>query len=110
MFNDRDIDALVAMMTDDAEWPDVANGAVLRDKAAIRSYWEGQFAVSNPQVEPTDFVGVGDDMVAVVKQEVTNLRGEPLVPTTVVFHRYSFDGDLVRRMVVFNDLDQATSA
>jgi hypothetical protein len=52
----------------------------------------------------------GDDLVAVVDQQVFDLRGEPLAPSTVVFHRYTFDGDLVRRMVVFNDLNEAIRA
>jgi hypothetical protein len=110
LFNERDVDALLAMMTDDVEWPDVANGAVLHDKKAIRSYWQGQFAVADPRVEPTDFVPVGEDVVAVVDQQLFDLQGETLVPMTVVFHRYAFEDDLVKRMIVFNDLATAVSA
>ena len=110
MFNDRDVDGLLAMMTDDVEWPDVARSDVLRDKASIRAYWDGQFAVARPQVTPSGFVDVGDDVVAVVTQVVLDLAGEPLAPPSTVFHRYTFDrSGLVRRMVVFTDLEQATS-
>jgi hypothetical protein len=107
LFNARDVDALLAMMTDDIEWPDVANGVVLHDKDAIRSYWEGQFAVADPRVEPTELIPAGKDMIAVVDHQVLDRQGEPLTPPTVVFHRYSFEGDLVRRMVVFDDLSEA---
>src|SRR5580693_3569956 len=55
LFNDRRIDELLALMTDDVAWPDVANGRVLRGKEAVRSYWEAQFAVANPQVDPIEF-------------------------------------------------------
>ncbi len=106
-FNDRDVDALLAMMTDDVEWPDVANGTMLRGKEAIRRYWAGQFAVADPRVEPTDFMEAGDDLVAVVDQRVTDLGGRPLAPPAVVYHRYAFAGDLVRRMLVFTDADEA---
>jgi hypothetical protein len=110
LFNKRDIEALLAMMTDDVEWPDVANGTVLHDKEAIRSYWQGQFAAASPRVEPTDFVRAGEDLVVVVEQEVVDLQGETLMPKTVVFHRYTFEGNLVQRMTVFNDLASAVSA
>lgn len=108
LFDDRDVDALLSMMTDNIEWPDVANNAVLRDKNMIRAYWEGQFAVTNPRVQAIDFVPAGDDLVAVVDQQIFDLAGEPLTPSNVVFHRYTFDGDLVRRMVVFSSLTEAT--
>jgi hypothetical protein len=110
LFNNRDVEALLAMLTDTIEWPDVANGTVLHDKEAIRSYWQGQFAVASPRVEPTDFVRAGEDLVVVVEQEVVDLQGETLTPKNVVFHRYTFEGNLVKRMTVFNDLASAVSA
>jgi hypothetical protein len=97
-------------MTDDVEWPDVANGAVLSGKEAIRPYWEAQFAVSDPRVRPTAFIQAGDELVAVVDQCILDLQGQLFVPPTVVFHRYKFDGDLVRRMVVFTDGAEAVNA
>ena len=107
LFNGRDIDALLALMTDDVEWPDVANGVVLHGKEAIRSYWEAQFAVVDSRVVPSDFLETGDDLVAVVAQRIADLQGRPLGPPAIVFHRYSFVGDLVSRMVVFTDRDDA---
>jgi ketosteroid isomerase-like protein len=66
LFNDRQVDQLLALMTEDVEWPDVAGNAVLHGKEAIRPYWEAQFAVAEPQVNPTEFRPIGDDLVAVV--------------------------------------------
>jgi ketosteroid isomerase-like protein len=110
-FNDRDIDALLAMLTDEVEWPDVANAATLRGKDAVRTYWEAQFAVASPIVTPTAFATAADESVVVtVDQRVFDLEGRPLVPSTVVFHRYWFAGDLVRRMVVFTDEEAAAEA
>lgn len=109
-FNDRDIDGLFTMLTDDVEWPDVANGAVLRGKEAIRPYWEGQFAVADPTVTPTAFIPAGDDLVAIIDQRILDLHGQLLVPPAVVFHRYTFSGDLIRRMMVFADREEAVAA
>ena len=95
LFNAREIDALLALMTDDIEWPDVANGAVLHAKEAIRPYWEGQFAVADPHVEPTDFIEAGDDLVAVVDQRILDLQGRPLAPPSVVYHPLHVRGTCV---------------
>jgi ketosteroid isomerase-like protein len=101
-FNGRDVDGLLSMMTDDVEWPDVPNQAVLRSKDAIRQYWLGEFAVTDPQMVPTEFVpgGAEDEIVAVVEQEVRDLSGAVLVDRREMRHRYSFRDGLVRRMVV----------
>jgi hypothetical protein len=109
LFNDRNIDALLSVMTDDVEWPDVAHGAVLQGKAAIRPYWDEQFAVADPRVRPTAFIQAGDDVVAVIDQRVLDQQGQLLVSPQVVFHRYTFEGDLIRRMVVFTDGAEAVN-
>jgi ketosteroid isomerase-like protein len=107
LFNAREIDALLQMMIDDVEWPDVANSAVLHGKQAIRSYWQAQFAAADPHVDPLDFIEAGDDLVVAVDQRIADLESRPLAVPAVVFHRYTFDGDLVRRMVLFTDRDAA---
>jgi len=80
-FNDRQIDGLLQMMTDEVEWPDVANNAVLHGKHAIRSYWQAQFSAGDPHVDPVDFIEAGDDLVVVVDQRVADREGRPRRPT-----------------------------
>ncbi len=46
-FNDRDVGALLDNMTDDVQWPDVANAHVLHGKEAIRGYWLVQFSAAD---------------------------------------------------------------
>lgn len=108
-FGNRDVEGLLAMMTPDVEWPDVANAVVLQGPEAVRPYWVAQFAVADPRLEPTDFLAAGDDVVAVVRQQVFAHDGQPLTEATTVYHRYSFRGDLVSRMVVFEDRAAATA-
>ncbi|GAA3625719.1 nuclear transport factor 2 family protein [Kineosporia mesophila] len=101
-FNGRDVEGLLSMMTDDVEWPDLPGGRVLRGKDEIREYWQGQFAVSDPQAVPTDFEpgATDDEIVAVVEHEVRGLGGEVLADQYELRHRYWFRDGLVRRMVV----------
>ena len=116
-FNRREVHELLALMTDDVEWPDVANGVVLHDKADIERYWRAQFAVADPRVEPVDFLAVDDDddadddggVVAVVDQRILDHGGALLGAPTIVYHRYEFRGDLVRRMRVFAARAEALS-
>jgi ketosteroid isomerase-like protein len=108
-FNERRIDDLLAMMTDDVQWPDVANGIILKGKASISPYWQAQFAVANPTVIPTDFFPVGGDVVAVIKQQILDHQGELLAAPSTVYHRYTFKDGLVSRMVVFVDRQAAAT-
>jgi ketosteroid isomerase-like protein len=110
LFNARDVDTLLTMMTDDVEWPDVARSAVLHGKAAVRSYWESQFEATSPHVEPIDFLLATDgSVVVVVDQQVNDLDGQPIIPRGEVYHRYAFNGLLVRRMTVFSDMTAAVA-
>jgi hypothetical protein len=110
LFNERRIDDLLAMMIGNVRWPDVAHGIVLEGKAAIRQYWEAQFAVAAPHVVPTEFTEVDDDLVAVIDQQIFDLNGDLLVEPAVVFHRYAFDTGLISRMTVFVTREDAMTA
>lgn len=40
-FNARDIDAALAGMTTDVEWPNAMEGGHIRGHEAVREYWTG---------------------------------------------------------------------
>jgi hypothetical protein len=107
LFNEREVDQLLAMTVDDVQWPDVANGTTLRDQTAIRNYWGAQFEVAAPHVRPTAFVAIDGDVIAVVDQRVFDLAGVPLTDPEVVFHRYSFRRGLISRMTVHQSREEA---
>ena len=102
-FNQGRVDDLLALMVEDVAWPDVARGEVLRSHEEVRAYWLAQFAAASPRVEPTDFIAAGEDVVAVVRQQVFDHTGAPLTEAVTVFHRYSFRGDKVATMTVHAD-------
>jgi ketosteroid isomerase-like protein len=110
LFNERRIDQLLALMVDDVRWPDVANGLELKGKPAIRRYWEAQFALTQPQVMPREFVEVGDDVVVAIDQRIFDLDGTLVMGPMVVFHRYSFRAALVSRMVVHQRREDALAS
>lgn len=98
-FNARDVDALLADMVDDIDWPNVAQSTRLVGHEAVRSYWEGQFAVADPHVEPTAFRHEGDAVVASIHQTIRDLDGN-VVREGDVEHVYRFRDGKVARMDV----------
>jgi ketosteroid isomerase-like protein len=106
LFDARDVEALLALMLDDVEWPDVAHRSVLHGKQAIRSYWLAQFAAADPRVTPIDFAEADGDVVVTVDQRVLDHDGRPLGAPVVVRHRYTFQDDLIRRMTVERPPDE----
>ena len=89
-FNARDIDATLAGMAADVDWPNGWQGD--------RDYWTRQWAHLDPRVEPGSFTRRADGRVAVdVHQVVRDHDGELLSDGHVV-HVYELREGLVVRM------------
>ena len=97
-FNRRDIDAAVAGMTEDVDWPNAWEGGRVRGHAEVRAYWTRQWASIDPRVEPTGFSERPGGEVAVdVDQLVRDLDGA-VVAAGRVTHVYTLRDGLVARM------------
>ena len=53
-FNARDIDAAVELMHPEVNWPNAWEGGRIVGRAAVRDYWNRQFAAISSNVEPQD--------------------------------------------------------
>ena len=99
-FNARDIDAAVAAMHPDVDWPNAWEGGRVYGHEAVREYWTRQFAAIDPHVEPRSFTRAEDGRIAVeVHQVVRSAAGELLADGTVT-HVYTLRDGLVERMDV----------
>jgi hypothetical protein len=99
-FNARDVDAVLATMHDDVDWPNAWEGGRVRGRELVRAYWARQFAAIDPRVTPVGFAARPDGAIAVdVHQVVRSLDGEVLSDGHVV-HVYVFRDGLVARMDV----------
>lgn len=99
-FNARDIDAALALMTPDVEWPRAFKGGFVQGPEAIRAYWTEQWSEIDPHVEPVGFSGeAADGIVVEVHQVVRDLAGGVLADDHVG-HRFVFEHGLIRRMEV----------
>jgi ketosteroid isomerase-like protein len=99
-FNARDIDAALALMQVDVDWPNELDHTRVHGHEAVRAYWSHQFRVIDPSVEPTNISADADGRLLVdVHQVVRDLDGQVQSDTTVR-HVYLLRDGLVARMDV----------
>ena len=99
-FNARDVDAVVALMHSDVDWPNAFEGGRVRGHAEVRAYWARQFAQIDPRVTPRAFATRPDGRIAVtVHQLVRSPAGDVLSDGDVV-HVYALRDGRVARMDV----------
>jgi ketosteroid isomerase-like protein len=100
-FNARDIDAALALMHPDVDWPNAWEGGRVRGRAAVRSYWERQFEAISSRLEPRGFVRELDGAVTVEVHQVVHDAGTgELLSDSTVHHRFCLADALVIRMDV----------
>ncbi|MGY1770901.1 nuclear transport factor 2 family protein [Blastococcus sp. SYSU D00813] len=99
-FNSRDVDAVLAAMAPDVDWPNGWEGGRLSGAEAVRAYWERQWAEIRPWLQPTGFADRPDGTVEVRVRLVVRGPAGTVLERTDVRHVYAFDGDLVARMDV----------
>ena len=104
-FNARDIDAVLAAMSDEVDWPNAWEGGRVRGKEAIRAYWTRQWREIDPRVEPVAIRTRADGRFAVeVHQAVRGLEGNLLFEGLVV-HVYTLRGGRITKMDVEDPQD-----
>lgn len=99
-FNARDIDAALAVMHPEVDWPNGWEGGRVYGREGVRDYWTRQWAAINPSVEPVGF-DMDEDGRTVVKVHtvVRDLDGNLLVDG-MVEHVYVVEDGLIRRMEI----------
>lgn len=100
-FNAKDVEAVIAHLHPDVDWPNAWEGGRLTGHAAVRDYWARQFAQIDPRVEPVAIAETDDGRVEVkVHQTVRSLDGETIAEGRVA-HVYTIrDGRIVHMEVV----------
>lgn len=95
-FNARDIEAVIAQLHPNVDWPNAWEGGRLHGHEAVRAYWRRQFAAIEGRVEPTNITSAGDKVEVTVHQTVRDHDGN-LLSDGMVTHTYTIrDGQIVR--------------
>lgn len=106
-FNNRDIDGVLALMTEDVSWPKASEGGRVVGKGEVRAYWTRQWGEFDPHVEPMAIVDEGGGKVRVtVHQVVRDLQGNVLSDSKV-FHIFTMSSGLIAAMQLGNEADSA---
>ena len=102
MFNDRQADEVLALMTDDVHWPNGWEGGYVNGKNEVKNYWTRQWQQLDPVVIPIEFIKLDDGRIEVkVHQVVRTLSGE-IIFDGVVMHTYQFHNGLIAGMEIGN--------
>lgn len=100
-FADRDLDAVLAGLAPQVDWPNEWRGGRVVGRVAVREYWTGQWNVIDPRLDVIDVVRLPDGRVAVtVHQVIRDRDGGRLVSDDLVRHVLRFDDGLIARMDV----------
>jgi ketosteroid isomerase-like protein len=105
-FNARDIEAVIAHLDPDVDWPNAWEGGRLRGHDAVREYWTRQFAAIDGRVEPREIAEDGDTVTVTVHQTVRDLDGN-LQDDRTVTHTYTFRNEKIVRMDVTEPEERA---
>ena len=104
-FNKRDIDAALALMTEDVTWPKASEGGKVVGKEEIRAYWTRQWAEFDPHVEPLAITeGDGGKVHVRVHQLVKSLQGDVLSDSEVL-HVFTLKSGLIAAMDLGDEAD-----
>lgn len=108
-FNARDVDAVLAALAPDVDWPNGMEGGRVRGHDAVRAYWTRQWETLDPRVEPVavradapaaDDAGTGEQRVVVDVRQVVRDRAGALLADGTVRHAYRLRGGRVVAMDV----------
>jgi len=100
-FNRRDIDAVLAALSDDVAWANGMEGTHVHGRDAVREYWTYQWSVIDPSVTPLGVTQADDGATVVeVHQVVRDLEGKVLLDEVIHHAFHVQDGKAVRFDIV----------
>jgi hypothetical protein len=106
-FNHRNINAALALMTEDVSWPKASEGGKIMGKEEIRAYWTRQWTEFDPHVEPLSIAeDAGGKTRVQVHQLVKSLQGNVLFDGEVL-HVFTMKSGLIAAMDLGDDVDAA---
>jgi hypothetical protein len=97
-FNHRDIDSVLALMSEDVSWPRASEGGRAIGKEEIRAYWTRQWQEFDPHVEPLDIIDREGGRTEVKVHQLVKSLGGDVLSDCEVWHVYTIANGLIERM------------
>jgi ketosteroid isomerase-like protein len=102
-FNEGDVEAALATMHPEVDWPNAWEGGRVAGREAVADYWARQFETIASTVEPVAFAGDGDGAIDVsVHQVVRDAESGQLLSDSRIVHRFRIEDGLIVRMDVLS--------
>jgi hypothetical protein len=99
-FNAREMEAALATMQCNIEWPNGMEGGTVCGHSGVRDYWTRQWGMINPHVDPVKIDADGHGRVVVGVHQVVRDLGGKILLDRMVDHIYSFEQGLIRSMEI----------
>jgi ketosteroid isomerase-like protein len=99
-FNDRNIDATLAVMHPDVDWPNGMEGGIEHGHEAVRNYWTRQWELIDPHVEPVQFNQEEEGRINVTVHQVVHDMNGNLLIDQVIHHIYTLRDGLIKSMEI----------
>jgi len=97
-FNRRDIDSVLALMSENVSWPKASEGGRVVGKEEIRSYWTRQWKEFDPHAEPLEVIDREGGITDVKVRQLVKSLGGDVLSDSEVWHVYTIANDLIERM------------
>jgi hypothetical protein len=99
-FNAREMDAALATMQPNVEWPNGMEGGTVDGHKGVRNYWTRQWGMIDPHVDPVKVEADGHGRIVVGVHQVVRDLGGKLLLDRMVEHVYLFEDGLIRSMEI----------
>jgi hypothetical protein len=107
-FNQRNIDGVLAVMSDNVNWPKASEGGRAVGKEEIRAYWTRQWQEFDPHVEPIEVIDREGDKTHVKVHQIVKSPGGEVLADKETWHVYTIANGLIERMDI--EESEASSA
>jgi hypothetical protein len=95
-FNNRNIDLVIANMTEDVQWANGMSGGYVYGRTGVYEYWMKQFELVSSSVTPIEIHEKNDVIHIKVHQVVNDIDGK-LLSDDIVHHFFTLKDDKIAR-------------
>ncbi len=95
-YNRQDLDALLALVSDDIEWPD--GPRTLHGRAQVRTYWGDQWSRTRTHDEPVTYAKQADGRTAVTIDQVVYALDGAVLSRGHFLHLHRLDAGRITAM------------
>ena len=97
-FNLRNVDGVLALMSENVSWPKASEGGRAVGKEEIRAYWTRQWQEFDPCVEPIEVIDREGGKTEARVHQLVKSRGGDVLSDSEVWHVYTIANGLIERM------------